>query len=89
MTISRYDERLKTLENKTVRLRVVCWLQLAVVCGLCFALLRQERVKATEGSRVLRAKGLIIEDNALCTTRTESGTKGLSVLVFARGEQKP
>jgi hypothetical protein len=63
MTISRDDERLKTLENKTARLSVVCGLQLAVVCGLCFALFQQERVKAAEGSRVLRAKGLIIEDS--------------------------
>jgi|HubBroStandDraft_6_1064221.scaffolds.fasta_scaffold323334_2 hypothetical protein len=36
MTISRDDERLTTLEKKTARLSFVCWLQLAVVCGLCF-----------------------------------------------------
>ncbi len=63
MRISRDDERLKTLENKTAHLSVVCWLQLAVVCGLCFALFQQQRVKAAEGPGVLRAKGLIIEDS--------------------------
>jgi hypothetical protein len=63
MTISRDDERLTTLEKKTARLSFVCWLQLAVVCGLCFALFQQERVKAADGSRVLRAPGLIIEDS--------------------------
>ncbi|HEY1804839.1 MAG TPA: hypothetical protein VGG45_10180 [Terracidiphilus sp.] len=63
MAISRDDERLKALENKTARLSIVCWLQLAVMCGLCFALIQQRRVEAASDSRVLRAKGLIIEDS--------------------------
>ena len=63
MTISRDDERLKALENKTARLSVVCWRQLAVVCGLCFTLTQQRRVEAASGTRVLRARGLIIEDS--------------------------
>jgi hypothetical protein len=63
MAISRDDVRLSTLERKMTWLSVACWLQLVVVCGLCLALTRQRRVEAAEGSPVLRAKGLIIEDS--------------------------
>lgn len=63
MTISRDEDRLKALENKTKRLSIVCWLQLAVLCGLCFALMQHQRVEAASDSPVLRTKGLVIEDS--------------------------
>jgi hypothetical protein len=63
MTVSSDDERLRALENKMARLSIACWLQLAVVCGLCVALTEQRRVEAASGPSVLRAKGLVIEDS--------------------------
>lgn len=63
MMTFRDEERLKTLERKTAWLSVVGWLQLAVVCGLCLALMKQRIVAAAEDSHVLRARGLIIEDS--------------------------
>jgi hypothetical protein len=62
MVISRDSERIRKLEKETARLSLVCWLQLAVLCGLCCVLMQQRGVEAASGSRVLRAKGLIIED---------------------------
>jgi hypothetical protein len=63
VTISSDDERLRALEKKIARLSIACWLQLAVVCGLCFALKEQRRVEAASSPSVLRAKGLVIEDS--------------------------
>lgn len=57
------DERLTALEKKSAWLSVVCWLQLAVVCGFFVALIQHRRVEAASGSSVLRTRGLVIEDS--------------------------
>jgi hypothetical protein len=63
MAVSSDADRLRILEKKAAWLSVVCWLQLAVVCGLFLAVIRQRRVEAAGVSPVLRAQGLIIEDS--------------------------
>ncbi|HEY2038031.1 MAG TPA: hypothetical protein VGG95_00065 [Edaphobacter sp.] len=63
MVISRDDKRLETLERKAKWLSFVCWLQLVVLSGFCFAMLRQRGVQAAEKPNVIRVRGLIVEDS--------------------------
>ena len=61
--ISRDDKRFESLERQTGWLRFLCGLQLLALCGLSFAILRQQRVQAAENPSVLRVRGLIVEDS--------------------------
>ena len=62
MTISGAEQRLQALERRTIKLGLICGIQLVIVCVLCLTLVHTRRVETAGSIGILRAKGLIIED---------------------------
>jgi hypothetical protein len=56
------DRRIAELEKKTLRLRLLCALQLALLLLIWFSTRTGRRVEAEGSTPVLRASGLVIED---------------------------
>jgi len=62
MTTPSFDQRLTTLERKTLRLRILCLSQLGLLLVFGFAALSNKQVEAKSSSKILRVRGLVIED---------------------------
>ena len=62
MTSASFDHRLAALERKTLRLRILCLSQLGLLLVFGFAGINNTQVEAKSSDKILRARGLVIED---------------------------
>ncbi len=63
MDHSSLEQRLGSLENKTRRLRHLCWIQTTILVVIGLSAILSRSVSARGSPRVLRAHGLVIEDD--------------------------
>jgi hypothetical protein len=63
MDHSSIERRIGSLENKTRRLRHLCWIQTSILVVIGLSAILSRSVSAQDSPRVLRAHGLVIEDD--------------------------